>query len=67
MADKKREFERGAVKRDTLLSFFASAKVEEGETLDENVLGASSFWPPSALSASRHFTRVRAVSSALSV
>ena len=38
MAKKKREFERGAVKKDTLLAFFASAKVEEGEPLDEHDL-----------------------------
>lgn len=41
VAEKKREFERGNVKRDTLLSFFASAKVEEGDPLDEANLAVS--------------------------
>ena len=41
VAEKKREFERGSVKKDTLLSFFASAKVEEGDPLDEPELGVS--------------------------
>ncbi len=38
VAEKKQEFERGAAKKDTLLAFFASAKVEEGEPLDEHDL-----------------------------
>lgn len=38
VAEKKQEFEQGAVKKDTLLAFFASAKVEEGEPLDEHDL-----------------------------
>ena len=41
VAEKKRELERGSVKKDTLLSFFASAKVEEGDPLDEPELGVS--------------------------
>ncbi|CAL5224422.1 g7105 [Coccomyxa viridis] len=35
VAEKTREFERGSVKKDTLLSFFASAKVDEGDPLNE--------------------------------
>ena len=38
VAEKKQEFGQGAVKKDTLLAFFASAKVEEGEPLDEHDL-----------------------------
>ena len=34
VAAKKAEFEAGTVKKDTLLSFFASAKVEDGEALN---------------------------------
>ena len=41
IAEKKREFEQGSVKKDTLLSFFASAKVEEGEPLNEYELSVS--------------------------
>ena len=41
MAEKKRGFERGSVKKDTLLAFFASAKVEEGDPLDESELAVS--------------------------
>ena len=44
ITEKKREFEQGSVKKDTLLSFFASAKVEEGEPLNEYELSVS--FPP---------------------
>lgn len=44
IAEKMREFEQGTVKKDTLLSFFASAKVEEGEPLNEYELSVS--FPP---------------------
>lgn len=34
VAAKKAEFEAGRARKDTLLSFYASAKVEDGEPLD---------------------------------
>ncbi len=46
VAEKKREFERGSVKKDTLLSFFASAKVDEGDPLDEPELAVSHYLGP---------------------
>ena len=41
VAEKKLEFERGSVKKDTLLAFYASAKAEEGDPLDEHELAVS--------------------------
>ena len=38
VAAKKAEFESGRARKDTLLSFYASAKVEDGEPLDINEL-----------------------------
>ena len=41
VAEKKLEFERGSVKKDTLLAFYASAKADEGDPLDEHELAVS--------------------------
>ena len=38
VAERKLDFERGSVKKDTLLAFYASAKVDEGDPLDEHEL-----------------------------
>lgn len=51
---KKAEFESGRVKKDTLLSFFASAKAEDGEPLDVHDLSVGAlcmllFWRSEAL------------------
>ena len=46
VAEKTREFERGSVKKDTLLSFFASAKVDEGDPLNEPELAVSHYPGP---------------------
>ncbi len=43
VAAKKAEFEAGNVHKDTLLSFFASAKVEDGEPLDVHDLSVREF------------------------
>lgn len=41
---KKAEFESGTVKKDTLLSFYAAAKYDEGEPLDLHDLSVSLVW-----------------------
>ena len=41
VTEKKLEFERGSVKKDTLLAFYASAKADEGDPLDEHELAVS--------------------------
>ena len=41
VAEKKLEFERGSVRKDTLLAFYASAKADEGDPLDEHELAVS--------------------------
>ena len=45
VAEKKLEFERGSVKKDTLLAFYASAKADEGDPLDEHELAVSHCTP----------------------